>query len=78
MQAWTTSSTNSPGVACIAVSTDLDELRAALNSGRATYYAGFDPTAPGLHIGHLALLVTCAGSSSPGTGRSAWSVGPPG
>ena len=42
----------------IAVSTDLDELRAALNSGRATYYAGFDPTAPGLHIGHLALLVT--------------------
>ena len=42
----------------IAVSTDLDELRAALNSGRATYYAGFDPTAPGLHIGHLVLLVT--------------------
>jgi len=41
-----------------AVSTDLDELRKALNSGRLTYYAGFDPTAPGLHIGHLALLVT--------------------
>ena len=37
----------------IAVSTDLDELRAALNSGRVTCYAGFDPTAPGLHIGHL-------------------------
>ena len=42
----------------IAVSTDLDELRAALNSGRVTCYAGFDPTAPGLHIGHLALLLT--------------------
>jgi tyrosyl-tRNA synthetase len=42
----------------IAVSTDLDELRKALNSGRVTYYAGFDPTAAGLHIGHLALLVT--------------------
>ena len=42
----------------IAVSTDLGELRAALNSGRVTCYAGFDPTAPGLHIGHLALLVT--------------------
>jgi tyrosyl-tRNA synthetase len=42
----------------IAISTDLDELRAALNSGRVTCYAGFDPTAPGLHIGHLALLLT--------------------
>jgi tyrosyl-tRNA synthetase len=42
----------------IAVSTDIGELRKALNSGRVTYYAGFDPTAPGLHIGHLALLVT--------------------
>src|SRR6185437_5261398 len=42
----------------IAVNTDLDELRLALKSGRITYYAGFDPTAPGLHIGHLALLLT--------------------
>jgi tyrosyl-tRNA synthetase len=42
----------------IAISTDLDELRAALNSGRVTCYAGFDPTAAGLHIGHLALLLT--------------------
>jgi tyrosyl-tRNA synthetase len=42
----------------IAVSTDLDELRKALNSGRVTVYGGFDPTAPGLHIGNLVLLVT--------------------
>jgi tyrosyl-tRNA synthetase len=42
----------------LADTTDLDELRRALNSGRVTYYAGFDPTAPGLHIGHLALLLT--------------------
>jgi tyrosyl-tRNA synthetase len=42
----------------IAVSTDLDELRQALNSGRVTLYGGFDPTAPGLHIGNLVLLVT--------------------
>jgi tyrosyl-tRNA synthetase len=42
----------------LAVTTDIDELRQALNSGRLTYYAGFDPTAPGLHIGHLALLLT--------------------
>jgi tyrosyl-tRNA synthetase len=42
----------------IADSTDLDELREALDSGQVTFYAGFDPTAPGLHIGHLALLLT--------------------
>jgi tyrosyl-tRNA synthetase len=42
----------------IAVSTDLDELRLTLKSGRITLYGGFDPTAPGLHIGNLVLLVT--------------------
>jgi tyrosyl-tRNA synthetase len=42
----------------LADTTDIGELRAALNSGRVTFYAGFDPTAPGLHIGHLALLLT--------------------
>jgi tyrosyl-tRNA synthetase len=42
----------------LADTTDLGELRKALNSGRVTFYAGFDPTAPGLHIGNLALLLT--------------------
>ena len=42
----------------IAVSTEIDELRAALNSGRVTVYCGFDPTAPGLHIGNLVQLLT--------------------
>src|SRR5438477_7739845 len=42
----------------LAISTDLYELRAALASGRVTLYGGFDPTAPGLHIGNLVLLVT--------------------
>jgi len=42
----------------LADTTDLAELRSALNSGRVTFYAGFDPTAPGLHIGNLALLLT--------------------
>ncbi len=42
----------------LAATTDIDELRKALNYGRVTYYAGFDPTAAGLHIGHLALLLT--------------------
>ena len=42
----------------IAVHTDLDEMRSALNSGQVTVYCGFDPTAPGLHIGNLVQLVT--------------------
>jgi tyrosyl-tRNA synthetase len=42
----------------IAVSTDLDDLRKALDGGRVTLYGGFDPTAPGLHIGSLVLLLT--------------------
>jgi tyrosyl-tRNA synthetase len=42
----------------IAVSTDLDDLRKALDSGVVTFYGGFDPTAPGLHIGNLVLLLT--------------------
>jgi tyrosyl-tRNA synthetase len=42
----------------IAVSTDLDDLRKALDAGQVTFYAGFDPTGPGLHIGHLVLLLT--------------------
>jgi len=37
----------------IALSTDLDALRAELAAGPVTYYVGFDPTAPSLHIGHL-------------------------
>jgi tyrosyl-tRNA synthetase len=42
----------------IALSTDLDDLRKALITGKLTFYAGFDPTGPGLHIGHLVLLLT--------------------
>src|SRR5580692_1308552 len=42
----------------LAVNTDLDELRLALKSGRVTIYCGFDPTAPGLHIGNLVQLLT--------------------
>ncbi len=42
----------------IAVSTDLDDLRKALDTGMVTFYGGFDPTAPGLHIGNLVLLLT--------------------
>ncbi|WP_199438774.1 tyrosine--tRNA ligase [Umezawaea beigongshangensis] len=41
----------------IAQSTDLDALREALDSGPLTLYAGFDPTGPSLHAGHLIPLL---------------------
>jgi tyrosyl-tRNA synthetase len=42
----------------IAVHTDMEELRKALDTGIVTFYCGFDPTAPGLHIGNLVQLLT--------------------
>jgi tyrosyl-tRNA synthetase len=41
----------------IALSTDETELRKAFNSGTVTYYCGFDPTAPSLHLGNLVQLL---------------------
>jgi tyrosyl-tRNA synthetase len=38
--------------------TDLDELRKSFAMGPVTFYGGFDPTAPSLHIGNLVLLLT--------------------
>jgi tyrosyl-tRNA synthetase len=37
----------------IAQTTDEETLRAHLAAGPVTYYCGFDPTAPSLHVGHL-------------------------
>ncbi len=42
----------------IAVSTDLGALREALDAGPVTYYCGFDPTAPSLHLGNLVQILT--------------------
>jgi tyrosyl-tRNA synthetase len=42
----------------LAISTDTGDLRKALDAGPVTFYGGFDPTAPGLHIGSLVLLLT--------------------
>ncbi|MEB3370683.1 tyrosine--tRNA ligase [Saccharopolyspora mangrovi] len=42
----------------IAQSTDLDALRRDLDTGPLTLYAGFDPTAPSLHAGHLIPMLT--------------------
>ncbi len=42
----------------VALTTGTDELRQALHPGPATLYCGFDPTAPGLHIGNLVQLLT--------------------
>ncbi|MEU4643506.1 tyrosine--tRNA ligase [Micromonospora sp. NPDC023814] len=39
-------------------STNLDELRTLLDGSAATYYVGFDPTAPSLHVGHLMQVTT--------------------
>lgn len=39
------------------VSTDAEALRAALGGDPITYYCGFDPTAPSLHLGNLAQLI---------------------
>lgn len=41
----------------VALSTDEKELRAALDK-EITYYCGFDPTAPSLHLGNLVQLLT--------------------
>ena len=39
------------------VSTDQEALRALLADGPITYYCGFDPTAPSLHLGNLVQLL---------------------
>lgn len=41
-----------------AQSTDEDALRKALANGPVTFYCGFDPTAPSLHVGHLVQVLT--------------------
>ncbi len=39
-------------------STDPDELAKHLANGPVTFYAGFDPTGPSLHIGHMVQILT--------------------
>ena len=41
----------------VAISTDEAALSKQLNSGKLTYYIGFDPTAPSLHLGNLVQLL---------------------
>ena len=36
--------------------TDADEIRDLINSGKAVFYIGFDPTADSLHVGHVMAL----------------------
>ena len=42
----------------VALSTDAEELEKALAGEPITYYCGFDPTAPSLHLGNLVQLLT--------------------
>ena len=37
----------------IAQVTDEEKIKDIINSGNATFYIGFDPTADSLHVGHL-------------------------
>ncbi|MBW8806575.1 MAG: tyrosine--tRNA ligase [Catenulisporales bacterium] len=41
----------------LALSTDEDALRKAFADGPVTFYVGFDPTAPSLHLGNLVQLI---------------------
>lgn len=40
----------------IAQVTDEEEIKELVNTGRATFYIGFDPTADSLHVGHFMAL----------------------
>ncbi|MEO8095873.1 MAG: tyrosine--tRNA ligase, partial [Pseudolysinimonas sp.] len=42
----------------VQVSTDAAELKALLAGDPITFYCGFDPTAPSLHLGNLVQLLT--------------------
>lgn len=42
----------------VALSTDEEALRTAFAAGPVTFYCGFDPTAPSLHMGNLVQLLT--------------------
>ncbi|MSY17577.1 MAG: tyrosine--tRNA ligase, partial [Actinobacteria bacterium] len=42
----------------IAQSTDIGALQAAAAAAPITLYCGFDPTAPSLHLGNLAQILT--------------------
>ena len=48
-----------------------------LSEDTVTYYCGFDPTAPSLHLGNLVQLLHMRRSSWPATSPSAWLAGPP-
>ncbi len=40
----------------IAQVTDEEKVKEMINSGKATFYIGFDPTADSLHVGHFMAL----------------------
>jgi tyrosyl-tRNA synthetase len=42
----------------VAEATDEGLLKQAFDAGPVTYYCGFDPTAPSLHVGHLVQVLT--------------------
>ena len=53
----------------IAQVTDEKEIRELVNSGKAVFYIGFDPTADSLHVGHF--MAPCLMTRPRGTYRHA-------
>ena len=41
----------------VALSTDVEALSAHLDAGQVTFYIGFDPTAPSIHMGNLVQMI---------------------
>ena len=62
----------------IALSTDLDALRAEMAEGPVTFYCGFDPTAASLHVGNLVQVLAVRRLQLAGHRPLAWSAVRPG
>ncbi len=63
----------------IAQVTDEEKVKELINSGKATFYIGFDPTADSLHVGHFMALCLMRRLQSNGNKPIAlcWAAAPP-
>ena len=77
IQASPTSGRSSKWRGLVHVSTDEAELEKLLAGEPVTYYCGFDPTAPSLHLGNLVQLLTMRRLQLAGHRPLAWWAVPP-
>ena len=56
----------------IAQVTNEPEIREMVNTGKATFYIGFDPTADSLHVGHFMALCLMKRCRWRATAPSCW------